>query len=790
MKKCFTLLSFTFILFLGTLAQVKLSGKIIDKITQELLPNTTIYVDNQKTPSFTLIDGSFELLLNAGEHTITIVRKDYDQVIQKIIIEKDAVILFEMYKEGTSPKDESIYKSLFTDEVIVRAVRAKDYEPLVFDNIEKEAIAKENLGKDLPYILEKQPSVVVASDAGNGVGYTSMWIRGTDMTRINFTVNGIPYNDGESQAVFLVDMPDLASSLKNIQIQRGVGTSTNGAAAFGASVNLNTNNKNEKAYAEINNSVGSFGTIKNTLKFGTGFINKHFTFDGRASHLMSNGYIDRASTKLWSYYLSGAYYGISTIIRFNHFSGKERTYQAWNGVDSATLANNRTYNISGTDWGAKAEPYKDEVDDYKQDHYQLFISQQFKTNWTANVALFYTKGKGYFEQYKVQSNFVDYNLNNVIQGNDTISQTDLVRRRWLNNYFWGSTFSLNYNKINKIDFILGGAWNQYNGDHYGEIIWAQYASNADIYQKYYENNGLKTDFNIYAKASYYITKRILAFADLQYRNVAYNVSGIDNDQRYLYEDVDFHFFNPKFGLNYFINNRHNIYASFAMAGREPTRNDFIDNTNQPKAEKLYNLETGYKYKGKNVYFTANYYYMHYKNQLVLTGKLNDVGSAVRTNVNKSFRTGIELIGGLNILKYASIDANVTWSVNEIKEFKDENAVVHNKTKISYSPQWIGGANLEVFPLKDFTIGFYNKIVGKQFLDNTSNNRLGLNRYYHSDFGMQYTVHTKPVKDISFLFRLNNFTNRKIVSNGYVYGGTPYYFPQATINFMFGLNLRF
>lgn len=790
MKKCFTLSFFTFILLVNAVAQVELSGKIVDITTKKTLSNSTIYIDAEKTPTFSLSDGSFKLILESGEHTITINKKDYDPFTQKISINNNAVILFELYPKGTSPKDESIYKSLFTDEVIVKAVRAKKDEPIVSTRIDKEEIAKENFGKDLPYILEKQPSVVVASDAGNGVGYTTMRIRGTDMSRINFTVNGIPYNDGESQSVYLVDMPDIASSLNDIQIQRGVGTSTNGASAFGASVNLNTNTKNEKAYAEVNNAVGSFGTVKNTLKLGTGLINKHFTFDGRASHLMSNGYIDRASTKLWSYYLSGAYYGKSTIIRFNHFSGKERTYQAWNGVDSATLATNRTFNISGTDWGYKTEPYKDEVDDYKQDHYQLFFSQQFKTNWTANVALFYTKGKGFFEQYKVQSSLADYNLADVIVGNDTISTTDLVRKRWLNNYFWGTTFSLNYTKIKKLDFTFGGAWNQYDGDHYGEIIWAQYASNGDIYHKYYDNNGLKTDFNIYAKASYYITKKLLAFADLQYRNVAYNVSGIDNDQRYLFEDVDYHFFNPKFGISYFINPKHTVFASFAMAGREPTRNDFIDNLQQPKAETLYDLEAGYKYKSKNLYFNANYYYMHYKNQLVLTGELNDVGSAVRANVDKSFRTGIELAGGVNIMKYASLDANVTWSVNEIKSFTDENAVIHDKTKISYTPQWMGGVNLEIFPVKDFTIGFYNKMIGKQFLDNTTNNRLSLKRYYRSDFGLQYTVHTKPVKDISFLFRLNNFTNRKIVSNGYVYYGTPYYFPQATINFMFGLNLKF
>ncbi|MCB9256532.1 MAG: TonB-dependent receptor [Chitinophagales bacterium] len=789
MKKCFVYLFFS-CFFWNLSAQITLSGRVIDKETTQALKDCILYVDGELKPYFSTENGVISIPLEVGSRSVKIVKQGYDNLVLNIDINKDQYMVFELYPLGTSPEDKSIYKSLFTDEVIVQAIRANASTPGAAVILNDEDLAQENLGQDLPYLLEQETSVVVTSDAGNGIGYTSMRIRGTDMSRINFTINGIPYNDPESQAVYLVDVPDLASSLSDLQIQRGVGTSTNGAAAFGASVNMNTNKKNAKPYLEFNNAFGSFASIKNTLKLGTGLINNHFTFDARASHLRSNGYIDRANTKLWSYYLSGAYYGDKTIIRLNHFSGKETTYQAWNGVDAATLESNRTYNISGTDYGYKEQPYENEVDNYKQDHYQLFVSQQIKDNWNANIGLFYTRGKGYYEQYKVESSLSNYNLNDVILGGDTISSSDLIRRRWLDNHFYGATYSLNYKKINKLDLSFGGSWNQYDGLHYGEIIWAQFASNSAINQRYYENNGQKTDFNLFAKAELYASEKFLVFADLQYRRVSYNVSGVDNDQLYIFHDVDYNFVNPKFGLSYLVNNKSKLYTSFSIANKEPARTDFVDNVVEPKQETLYDLELGYNYQSKVWKLQANYYYMHYFNQLVLDGRLNDVGSALRTNVGSSFRTGVELSANLNILKLASLSANATWSVNEIKSFQDENGQIHDKTKIAYSPQWIGAAQLKVYPIRDFTFALINKFVGQQFLDNTSNTALSLDRYTQTDIRLSYLKHTKILKDIEFSLLLNNIANKKIVSNGYVYAGEAYYFPQARFNFMFGVNLKF
>jgi len=790
MKKCIFILTTLFI-FNHAAAQLQLKGKLVQYDNAAAIENSIIYIDQSNTPYFTDKEGAFLISdLSKGDHSIRVVKEGYDELTRSFRLNKDEFLLLELYLKGTGTDAKAIYKSLFTDEVMVKATRASENTPTTSTTITAEQLQEENLGQDLTYLLESQQSVVSFSDGGNGVGYTSMRIRGTDMSRINFTINGVPYNDPESQGVFLVNLGDFASSINDIQIQRGVGSSTNGAAAFGASVNMNTNKLNKEAYAELNNSIGSFATFKNTLKLGTGLINDKFTLDARLSHIKTDGYIDRASAKIWSYYLSGAYYGDNTIVRFNHFSGIETTYQAWNGVDGATLDSDRTYNISGTDFGSTDVPYDNEIDQYKQDHYQLFVSQQIKSNWIANVGAFYIKGRGYFEQFKVDTKLANYGLDNVVFGTDTVKRTDLIRRRWLDNDFYGATYSINYQKLDKVDFTLGGAWNQYDGDHFGEVIWAEFASNSSIRDRYYENNGLKTDFNIYAKVNYNMTKKLIGFLDVQYRRVSYNVSGIDNDQRYVFFDEDYNFINPKAGLNYFINKHSNAYASFAVANREPTRSDFIDRAEKPLAETLYNLEAGYKYEKKALRFAANYYYMHYRDQLVLNGQLNDVGSSLRINVDRSFRTGIEASAAVDVAKIMTIDGNATWSVNEIRSFTDENEVVHDNTKIAYSPQWIGGINLKIRPVKGVTLALINKFVGKQYLDNTTNENLSIDRYHQSDIRLSYITHSKVIKDIEVSFLLNNFTNRNIVSNAYVYAGEAYFFPQARINFLLGLNLRF
>src|SRR5690606_16092552 len=527
-----------------------------------------------------------------------------------------------------------------------------------YSTVSKEELEKQNHGQDLPFLLNLTPSVVVTSDAGAGVGYTGIRIRGSDNTRTNVTVNGIPVNDSESAGVFWVNMPDLASSIQNIQIQRGVGTSTNGAGAFGASINVQTSSLNPKPYAEIDNSFGSFNTRKHTIRAGSGLINDRFAMDVRLSAVNSDGYIDRASSDLRSYYLPGGYYGNKTMVKGIAFSGKEKTYQAWGGTPESRLNNDvegmkehaanegysqaqldnllnsgRTYNIY---------TYDNETDNYQQDHYQLHLSQEILPDLDFNAALHYTRGRGYYEQYRPNAKFADYGWEPLMIGDTTITRTDLIRRRWLDNHFYGFTYSFQYNP-ERLALTIGGGYNEYEGGHYGEVIWARYANTSFIRDRYYDNDGYKTDFNIYAKATYEFTDRVSGYLDLQSRSITYKADGWDNDQKLIDVDEKFNFFNPKAGLQYRLAQGTDIYASYAIAHREPVRNDFVDAPEgvTPKAEKLGNLELGIKKQSSELAYAINYYYMDYKDQLVLTGELNDVGSSIRTNVDKSYRTGIE-----------------------------------------------------------------------------------------------------------------------------------------------------
>lgn len=708
-------------------------------------------------------------------------------------------------------------KVFFQTDVLIRTVRANEVQPFTYQDIRKEEIRKENLGQDLPFLLEPSVSAVTTSDAGAGVGYTGIRIRGTDATRINVTINGIPYNDAESQGTFWVNLPDIASSTDNIQIQRGVGTSTNGAAAFGASVSLNTNQIQRKPYAELNNSIGSFNTIKNTIAAGTGLIKNKFAIDARFSNIQSDGYIDRAFADLRSIYLSGTYLGDNSQLTFNYFTGSEVTYQAWYGVFEADLDSNRTINYAGTE--KSGEPYDREVDDYRQDHYQLHWNQSFNEKVNLGISLHYTRGQGFFEQYKADQFLPDYGIDPIISGADTITSTDLIRRRWLDNHFYGAVASVEWSH-NRGLLTIGGGWNQYDGDHYGDIIWARNAGESELRDRFYENNGLKTDFHVYAKELLKFNKFSLLL-DLQYRYIGYNTDGFDIDGRNIQQNNTFHFFNPKVGLNYELSSNSRLYASFALAHREPTRNDFIDAQAGviPKAEVLRNLETGYRYRSSSLSFEANYYLMHYKNQLVLTGELNDVGTPVRANVDKSYRTGIELSGAYQILPWLRLTSNVTFSVNKIKEFTetvytydpnytriDSLTITNNyeNTDISFSPSWIGFIELAFQPIEGAEIASVNKFVGNQFLDNTSSMDRQLGRYYQSDIRMSYTLNTSVAKEIRLTLLLNNITNKLYESNGYTFRENyldangdqsgvvdyNYFYPQAGFNFLLGLDIRF
>ncbi len=681
--------------------------------------------------------------------------------------------------------------------VEVRAVRANATAPFAKTNISKAQIQRQNLGYDLPFLLNQTPSVVVNSDAGNGVGYTGIRIRGTDATRINVTLNGIPYNDAESQGTFFVDLPDFASSVNSIQIQRGVGTSSNGAGAFGATLNVSTNEVNKKAYAEANNSFGSFNTWKNTLKAGTGLLNNHFVADLRLSRISSDGYIDRAKSNLRSLYFSTAYLSDKTDVRFNIFTGKEKTYQAWNGVSEADLKTNRTINYAGME--RPGAPYDNETDNYRQDHYQLFFTQRFTPKLSFNTAVFLTNGKGYYEEYRAAQAYADYGMTAPAAGVDT---SDLVRQLWLDNHFYGTIFSLQH-QSQKTTFILGGAVTKYDGNHFGKVIWAEKGLTGT--NKWYDLDANKNDFNIYGKWQQDLFASLQFFADLQYRKVKYDLDGFRNNPDLVINN-NYNFFNPKFGLTYHKNNWL-AYASYSIANKEPNRDDFeAGHENQPKPERLNDLEIGVENKKGKSTFGANFYYMQYKDQLVLTGKINDVGAYTRTNIGNSYRLGVELQGSSILNKWLKAGANLSLSKNKIRNFEEyiddydnggQKRNAYRESDISFSPDVVGAANITLTPVNKLSLDLISKYVGKQYLDNTSNEQRKLNAYYTQDVRAVYSFDYNWLKNVDLTFQVNNVFNKKYEPNGYTFSyysnnkltTENYYFPMAGTNWMVGVNVR-
>ena len=681
--------------------------------------------------------------------------------------------------------------------VEVRALRAGSTAPFTKTNLSKAAIEKENLGQDLPFLLRQTPSVVINSDAGNGVGYTGIHIRGTDATRINVTLNGIPFNDAESAGTYFVDLPDFASSVNSIQIQRGVGTSSNGAGAFGATINLSTNEVVKKAYAEINNSYGSFNTWKNTLKAGTGLLGNHFTADIRLSHLSSDGYIDRASSRLRSLYFSTAYLSDKNNLRFNIITGKEKTYQAWYGVSEADLKTNRTINYAGME--KPGAPYANQTDNYLQTHYQLFYDHKFNPKLTFNTAFFLVRGKGYYEEYKAGQTYSAYGLTIPTGASDT---TDLVRRRWLDNYFFGNILSLQYQSA-KTNLTFGGAATQYNGQHYGDVIWAQYGLTGPT--RYYLFDARKSDVNAYAKWQQNLSTRWQWFTDLQVRNVHHTINGFE-DHPQLHVAKGYTFFNPKAGLSY---HAHNLlaYASYSIAQKEPNRDDFEANLNQlPKPEKLRDLEIGLENKQLTKSWGATFYYMRYVDQLVLTGKINDVGSYTRTNIPDSYRLGLELEGATVITKWLQAAANITLSRNKILNFTEyiddydnggQKVTTYKATDISFSPSVIGAATVTLTPVPGLSVDLLGKYVGKQYLDNTQNEARKLKPYYVQDVRASYTFKRKGLKGATLIGQVYNLFNKRYEPNGYTFSyyynnaltTENYYFPMAGTNWMVGLNIK-
>ena len=769
-------------------AQLTFSGKVLDARTQAGLAGASVSLST-KVQRASDKNGGFSFTgLAAGNYVLKVSFVGYQPIEKTITLPADGQV--ELFLKP------SIFPG---DEVVIKATRATEQSATTYTNLSKAVLEKNNTGQDLPFVLNQTPGVVVSSDAGTGIGYTGLRIRGSDASRINVTLNGIPFNDPESQATYFVNLPDFVSSVDNIQVQRGVGTSTNGAGAFGASINIQTTVRRDSAYTELNNTLGSYHTQKNTLNFGTGLLNNQFTFDGRLSRIQSDGYIDRASSKLKSYFLSGAWYGANTLIRANVFSGQEKTYQAWNGVPEAELANNRTYN---------AYTYADQTDNYTQDHYQLLYAHNFSPALSLSGAFHYTYGRGYYEEYKADQDFADYGLSPVLIGGNTISQTDLIRRRWLDNDFYGSTFALNYTPKNGLDFTLGGAYNEYIGRHFGEIIWATYASNSQIRQHYYNNNGFKTDFNVYAKSTWQRGLWV-GYTDVQYRRVSHQFVGYDTNLQNIQQLVSLNFFNPKVRLSYQLNPQEQLYASLAVANKEPNRNDFVNATpaSRPVSERLTDVEAGYRFSRSNLSAALNGYFMKYNNQLILTGAINDVGEYSRTNVPNSYRLGFEAEASLKLSEKWAWKANATWSQNKIKRFTNyiddydngtQIGTEYTHTDIAFSPAFVASGEWDFTPFKHAEIAFIGKYVSRQYLDNTSSAERRIGEMLVHNLRINYNFKSKLAKNIALSVLVNNVFNKKYEANGYtfsyIYGGNftteNYYYPQATRNFLISLNLKF
>jgi len=806
-----------------TWAQFSISGTITEKSNQAL-PGASVRIKSKTAGATTDAQGKYSISnLSAGNYTITISFIGYRTIEKNVSINADQTLNFTL-----APA------TLIAEEVIVRATRATEKSATTYKNISKADIEANNFGQDLPFILNNTPGVVVTSDAGAGVGYTGIRIRGSDASRVNVTVNGIPYNDSESQGTFWVNMPDFASSTDNIQIQRGVGTSTNGAGAFGGSLNIQTASAADQPYGELNNTYGSFNTLKNTVKLGTGMIDNRWSFDGRLSRIKSDGFIDRAASDLKSYFLSGAYYGKKDLLRVNVFAGTEKTYQAWNGIpesrlngdlagmeafigrnfyddradqDAANLLNSgsRTYN---------SFTYKDQTDNYWQNHYQAIYARQFDEKFSFNGALHYTDGKGYFEEFKNDASFSKYGLPDVELNGTTIDQTDLVRRRWLNNDFYGLTYAFNYQAQSNLNFTLGGAYNQYRGKHYGQVIWAEYASTGTADRHYYDGKGNKDDFNIFGKVNYAPLEKLNLFADLQYRSVSYAITGTDKNLSSLDFDNQYDFFNPKIGATYTLNEQSNIYGSFSVANKEPNRDDFTNlkaGLAVPKAEHLNNVEAGYRFKNNRLDAGINVYGMFYKDQLIFTGEINEYSDAYRQNVDKSYRIGVELDAAYVINSKFGINANAALSRNKIKNYIDyiteydadfnEIGVVsttYANPDISFSPAAVLFGELVYKPLKGFAAAIQSKYVSKQYMDNTQNAGRMLDAYWIQNARLGYDFQMKGLKNVNIGLLVNNLLNEKYESNGYTYSSLSqgltttenFYFAQAGTNFLLSLNLKF
>ena len=792
-------------------AQVVLHGTVTDSATGKPVGGASV---SMKKGAIADESGSFTLDLAAGgDYALNISAVGYKTQTFPVHL-----------KPGTTRATFSLSAlNLFLQPIELKGVRAGAGAPFSATNLTARDLAKDNVGQDIPYLLDQTPSTVINSNSGNGVGYTGITIRGVDQTRINVTLNGIPMNDAEDQGVYFVDLPDLASSISSIQVQRGVGTSTNGSGAFGASINISTNEFSDKSYAELNNSAGSYSTWKSTVKAGTGLIDDHFTLDARVSYTTSLGYVDRGSSNLKSLYLSGAYLTKSSSLRFNFISGVEKTYQTWDGVPEAKLFGNASElqqyydnNIGSSFFTPqdsvnlfKSNPrkynyftYPDQTDNYQQDYYQLFFNHTFNAHWDLNTGAFLTRGFGYYIEYSPQQSFSAYGLPNPVYNGDTIQTTDLIQQLWLNNWFYGGIASLQYHS-GKDQVIFGGGWDRYDGEHYGIVTWAQ-TGFPDDYQYYYDV-AHKTDWNVYAKWAHRFSTSWSSFVDIQNRTIEYYINGFD-DNPSLYVHKAFDFLNPKAGISYTGAHGWNGYLSVSAAGHEPNRDDFEANEQQqPKAEHLVDLEANFGRKSTVFSWNATAYYMDYRDQLVLTGKINNVGEYTRTNIPSSYRAGLELQAAFKPVKWFDVTANATLSQNKIRNFTEylddydngeQQVNQYRSTDIALSPDIIGAASLDFMPVKSLTLSLMSKYVSRQYLDNTSHTDRSLTPYFYENARVAWQVPQSVFKQVQVIFMAYNIFNELYTPNGY---NSPYisnqqvvtnnfYFPAAPANFMAAVNI--
>jgi iron complex outermembrane receptor protein len=759
------------------LAQHTVSGKVSDSSGRPL-SGATVQWDEGKEVAVTDQWGEFRLSrVPEGSHTLRI---RFLGFAEKTVPFTAPLV---------SPIEIALEESMtITDAVMVQATRANESVPTTFLNVSKQSIEEQNFGQDLPILLNWTPSVVTTSDAGAGIGYTGIRIRGSDATRVNVTLNGIPYNDAESQSTFWVDIPDIASSTQSIQIQRGVGTSTNGAGAFGASINLQTSSLQPDRYADLILAGGSFGTQRYTLRAGTGLLNDHWAFDAKLSRIVSDGYVERASADLGAYYVSGAYYGKSSMVKFIAFGGKERTYQSWYGVDAGTLESNRRMNFAGALYDASGSItgyYSDQADNYTQNHYQVHGSHQFGKQWSATAALHYTYGRGFFEEYHQERAFASVGLPDFVQPDSTYTTSDMVLRKWLDNHFYGGTGSIEY-EGEKSTVLLGGAYHRYApAKHFGEITWAAREGSVAPGYRYYDGRSEKNDANLYIKWAYRLSERWSTFADIQYRGVTYTTSGIRDDQSAYAVDDHFDFLNPKAGVSFAWDSRSTFYASYAIAHREPNRSDYLEGSTKPRPERLNNLEVGFRRSSKRYGIEANYYLMQYTDQLVQTGELDESGYPIRANVGNSFRSGVEVNGSIRISDAWNWTANATWSVNQNKDYVvvENSTTVVRDTRIILSPGIIVGSQLSWKPIAGLETAWLSKYVGEQYLDNTERAAVRMAGYWVNDLRLTYEFAPKGLRSIGFSLLVNNVFDTMYASNGYSYSGVPYYYPQAGRNFM-------